>query len=266
MDISVKGKIALVTASTRGIGHACAEKLAKSGAKVYFAVRRLDAGQKLVDEIKAKGGQAGLCYFDATKPATYSSCIDEVVQKEGRLDILVNNFGFTDVKVDFDVVNTPLAEFQRIVSENLAVVYQLSQTAIKAMQKTGGSIINIASVGGRYPDMYRTAYGVAKAAILFLSQDIAVQYAHNHVRCNCILPGLIETDAAMKKMSPEFLHTFLKTVPLARMGQVDDIANTCLFLASDASSYITGEQIEVAGGFGKPSPMFSHYGQMQGKG
>ena len=113
-----ENKVALITSATRGIGLACAKKLAENGAKVYLAVRRLDAGQKVADEIIAEGGQAGVVYFDADKEETFTSMVDEVVAKEGRIDILVNNYGATDVKVDFDLVNGDTDGFFRIVENN----------------------------------------------------------------------------------------------------------------------------------------------------
>ena len=264
---SLTNKVAMVTSSTKGIGLACAQKLAENGAKVYFAVRRLDAGKELAQQVCQAGGQADVCYFDADKPETFRTSVEEVIQKEGRIDILVNNYGSTNVQKDFDLLHTKTEDFLHIVEDNLRSVYDTCQAAVESMVKTGGgSIINIASVGGKYPDMYRIGYGVAKSSIIFLSKNIATQYAAAGVRANTILPGFIATDAAMKNMSPEFLETFLKTVPLNRAGLPEDIANACLFLASDQSSFITGEDIPVAGGFGMPSPMYSHYGDMKSKG
>lgn len=153
-----ENKVALITSATRGIGLACAKKLAENGAKVYLAVRRLDAGQKVADEIIAEGGQAGVVYFDADKEETFTSMVDEVVAKEGRIDILVNNYGATDVKVDFDLVNGDTDGFFRIVENNLKSVYIPCKQAVKSMIKTGGgSIVNISSVGGKYPDLSRMA-------------------------------------------------------------------------------------------------------------
>lgn len=260
-------KVALVTSATRGIGLACAEKLAEHGAKVYLAVRRPEAGQEICRRIQERGGQAGTVYFDATAEDTCRTMVEEVLAKEGRLDILVNNYGHTDVTKDFDLVNGDAEAFFHILELNLKSVYLPCKYAVPSMtDRGGGSIVNIASVGGRYPDMSRLAYGVSKAAILFLTKNIAVQYARQGVRCNAILPGFIATDSAMNSMSEEFLNTFLKTVPLNRPGQPEDIANACLFLASDMSAYVTGEEMAVAGGFGLPSPMYSHYGDMKGKG
>ena len=263
----LENKIAMITSATRGIGLACAEKLAENGAKVYLAVRRPDAGQEIADRLIANGGQAAVCFFDASKPETFRSSVEEVIQKEGRIDVLVNNYGSTDVKKDLDFLHTSTDDFFSIVRGNLQSVYDTCQVAVASMIRNGGgSIINIASVGGKYPDMYRIAYGESKAAIMFLTKNIATQYAQAGVRANCILPGFIATDAAMQNMSEEFLQMFLRTVPLNRPGQPEDIANTCLYLASDMSSFVTGEDIPVAGGFGMPSPMYPMYASMRGKG
>lgn len=263
----LENKIALVTSATRGIGLACAKKLAENGAKVYLAVRRLEAGQAVADEIAAAGGQAGVVYFDAQKNETFHTMVEEVLAKEGRIDVLVNNYGSTNVKYDFDLVNGDTDKFFEIVENNLRSVYVPCKYAVKSMVKTGGgSIVNISSVGGKFPDMSRLAYAISKSSINYLTQNIAVQYAKQGVRCNAVLPGFIATDAAMENMSPEFLKMFLKNVPLNRPGQPEDIANAVLFLASDQSAFITGEAIPVAGGFGLPSPMYAMYGDMQSKG
>ncbi len=263
----LENKIAMVTSSTRGIGRACAETLAEAGANVFFAVRRLDAGKKLCQELEARGLQGDVCYFDADKPETFHTSVQEVIDKAGRIDILVNNYGSTDVKRDFDLLHTKIEDFLEIVNQNLRSVFMTCQTAIPSMvEHGGGAIVNIASVGGKYPDLSRISYGVAKSSIRFLSQNIATQYAAAHVRCNCILPGYIATDAAANNMSEDFLKTFLKTVPLGRVGVPEDVANACLYLASDLSSFVTGLEIPVAGGFGMPSPMYSHYGDIKAKG
>ncbi len=257
---TLENKIALVTSSTRGIGKACAFKLAEHGAKVYLAVRRLDAGKETALQIKNAGGAADVVYFDATQTETYRSMVLDVLKKEHRLDILVNNYGSTDVTKDFDIVRSSYEDFSDILNRNLRSVFEPCQEAVKAMIKTGGgSIINISSIGGLEPDLSRTAYGTAKAAINFLTQDIAVQAAGQNIRCNAVLPGFTQTDAAMDNMSPEFLKTFLSNVPLGRVGLPEDIADAVLFFASDASSYITGQLLPVAGGFGLPTPLYSMY-------
>lgn len=250
----LKNQIALVTAATRGIGLAAAKTLSSHGAKVYLAVRRLEAGRQLAGEME----NADVVYFNADEPETYSAMVEEVGQKEGRLDILVNNFGSTDVTVDRDVAGTNFADFLSIVEQNLRSVYVPVQAALPYLQK-GGAIVNISSVGGRYADVSRTAYGVSKAAINFLTQCMAVQLASRGVRCNAVLPGFIATDASLENMPEAFLRKFLTTVPLSRPGEVQDIANAVLYLASPMSAFVTGELLAVSGGFGVASPMYPLY-------
>lgn len=261
----LSGKVALVSAATNGIGMACALKLAEHGAKVYLGARNREKAQAIIEKYSEL--DIAFSYFDASKPETHSSFVQDVINEEGRLDVLINNYGRTDVKLDLDVANSDVEVFLKIVSENLRSVFASSKAAIPTMIKNGGgSIINISSVGGLNPDMQRTAYGVAKAAINFLTMDIATQYAKAGVRCNAILPGYTETDAAKNNMSEEFLKGFLTTVPLNRPGYTDDLANAALFLASDESSYITGHLLPVAGGFGVPTPMYPLYMMMGKKG
>ena len=208
-----------------------------------------------------------MVFFDASREESFSGMVDEVAAKEGRLDILVNNFGSTDVKTDLDVVNGPSEDFFRIVNTNLKSVYLPSKAAVPLMAKNGGgSIINIGSVGGLYPELSRTAYGVSKAAIHFLTKDIAVQYARQGVRCNAVLPGFTATDAALNNMSQAFLELFLKNVPLNRPGRPEDIADAVAFLASDRAAFITGEILPVAGGFGLPTPLYGSYMSAGAKG
>ena len=197
----------------------------------------------------------------------YTSMIQEVYNKENRIDILVNNFGTTDVKQDLDILNGSSDKFFEIINNNLKSVYLPCKSIIPIMEKNNsGSIINISSVGGKFPDISRTAYGISKAAINFLTKDIAVQYAHKNIRCNAIMPGLIATDASMNSMSEEFLNMFLKTVPLGKAGQPDDVANAVLYFASDLSAFVTGEILSVSGGFGVPSPMYALYKDMMKNG
>jgi len=261
------GKVALVTASTRGIGLECAVKFAAAGATVYLAVRDTSAGAEIARRISSAGGRAACVAFDADRRETFSSMIDECVGREGRIDILVNNFGSTDVKLDLDLTGGDTDAFFSIVERNLRSVYEPSKRAVASMMRTGGgSIVNISSVGGLLPDMSRTAYGVAKAAVGFLTRQIAVQYASYGIRCNAVLPGFTATEAAVRNMSPEFLEAFLSCVPAGRAGTPADIAEAVLFLAGDRSSYITGELLPVAGGYGVPSPMYALYGSMKRRG
>lgn len=254
-------KVAIITASTRGIGLASAKILAKDGVKVYLAARNLESAKLVADEIVKEGYQAAVVYFDGSQPDTAKKMVEEVYEKEGRVDILINNFGHGDPAKDLDLVNTDYQDFKQIVETNIETVYKASQAAIKVM-KDGGNIVNISSVAAVSPDLARIGYSTSKAIINYLTATIAAQYARQNVRCNAIMPGFIKTDATAGAMSEEFTKAYLANVPLNRLGEVSDIAEAVLFLATDRSSYITGETIAVGGGFGKPTPLYAMYQSM----
>lgn len=250
-------KVALVTASTRGIGLACVKKLCENGAKVYLTAMSTDEGKEVVAELASQGMKTDFVYFDATVEKSFTSMIDDVIDKEGKIDILVNNFGTTDVTKDKDLLNGDTDAFFNILNINIKSVYLPIKHSIKYMiEQKSGSIINISSIGGKIPDISRLAYGTSKSAINYMTKTIAIQYAKYGIRCNGVMPGLIGTDAAMHNMPKEFLDLFIKNTPIGRIGKPEDIANAVLFLASDNSSYMTGELLEIAGGFGKPTPLY----------
>lgn len=258
--MNLKGKVALVTAATKGIGLASAQKLAENGAVVYIGARNEELANEVINDIESNGGIAKFVYFNAREAKTYVSMIENIVENEGRIDILVNNYGGHDVKRDKTILDTDSEHYFETVISNLQSVYLTSQTAIKSMIKTGGgSIINISTIGSVNPDLSGIAYCTSKAAINSLTENIAAQCAQYNIRCNAVLPGFIATKAALENMSQEFLDTFLKQVPIKRPGKPEDIANAVAFFASDASSYLTGEILEVAGGFGKFTPMYGDF-------
>ena len=263
----VEEKIAAVTASTRGIGLACAQKLAAEGAKVYVAARNAERAQGVIDQIVAAGGRAAYVRFDAADKSTYAGFVREIVEAEGRIDILVNNYGSTDVTRDHDIANTPFDVMQEIVMDDVRSVWDSTQTAVNAMRDKGGlAIVNIASTGGIYPDLARESYGLAKAAIIRITKDTAIQYARQGVRANAVAPGAVATDAVKNNMSEEFTKALLSTVPLGRLGEPEDIANAVLFLASDMSAYMTGAVLELAGGSGLGTPLYPLYQSMAKRG
>lgn len=258
MGKRLEDKVALVSAATNGIGLACALRMAEEGARVFLGARNEEKAQKIIQ------AHADLdlhfVYFDAADEKTFRQFVTDVAEKAGRLDILVNNYGHTEVEKDLDVEHTSFEDFFAILRTNLASVYLACQSALPIMQKQGeGSIINISSVGGIFPDLQRTAYGMSKNGINFLTQIVATQAAKDGVRCNAVMPSFTKTDATKNNMSEEFLNAFLTAVPLKRAGEVTDLANAVLFLASEESSYITGQLIPVSGGFGVPTPLYSLY-------
>lgn len=256
----LENKVALVTAATKGIGLSSAEILAENGAIVYIAARSEELANEVIENISKKGGCAKFVYFNAREEKTYTEMIETVVKNEGRIDILVNNYGSTNVKLDKDVVNGDKDEFFNIVNDNLQSVYLPCKAAIPHMAKNGGgSIVNISTIGSIVPDLSRVAYCVSKAAINSLTQNIALQYARKNIRCNAILPGLIGTKAALENMTDEFRESFLGHIPLNRVGKPEDIAKAVLYYASDDSSFVTGMLHEVAGGFALGTPQYSEY-------
>lgn len=254
----LENKVALVTSATRGIGLFSSLKLAENGATVYMGVRRMEATQEICDEYAKKGYKMIPVYFDAYKDETYKTMVDEVIKKEGKLDILVNNFGTSSPKEDLDLINTDEEYFFNTLKANIGTVFSITKCAVPHMIKNGGgSIVNISSVGGSIPDVTRIAYGVSKSGVNNITQQIAMQYAKHNIRCNAVLPGFTATDAALDNMPKEFIDSFLSHVPLKRAGKPEDIANAVLFFASEDSSYITGHIMEVAGGYGLGTPQYA---------
>ena len=252
----LKDKVILVTASTRGIGRACVEACAKEGAIVYMAARDPKRGRAAAEQLCAVGGRVKWVYNDAAKPETFTSMVDEVVKDAGRIDGLVNNFGTSDRQKDLDFANTAPEVFLDTVTLNLRSVFLASQAAVRYMGKSGGSIINISSVGGLVPDITQVAYGTSKAAINYLTKLIAVHEAKNNIRCNAVLPGMTATEAVEKHLTEEFRSLFLGHIPLGRMGLPKEIAAAVVYLASDESAYTTGQILAVSGGFGLATPVY----------
>ena len=249
----LKDKVILVTASTRGIGLAIVKKCAREGAKVYMAARDMERAQEIANALDG----VTCVYNDATKPETFSSVVEDVVQDAGRIDVLVNNFGTSNPGRDLDIANTDPQVFLDTVNVNLRSVFMASQAAVKHMRNQGGgSIINISSVGGLVPDISQVAYGTSKAAINYLTKLIAVQEAKNHIRCNAVLPGMTATEAVQTHLSDNFRNLFLRHIPLGRMGQPEEIAEAVCYFADDASSYTTGQILTISGGFGLATPVY----------
>lgn len=262
----LKNKVALITASTRGIGLACAQRFAKEGAIVYMGARNLERAEARAKELNDQGYTVKTVYNDAAKKETHASMAAEVAANEGRIDILVNNFGTSNPKKDLDIKGTQYNEFINTIDMNLASVFMTSQSVIPHMAANGGgSIINISSIGGLRPDISQIAYGTSKAAINYLTELIAVQCARDNIRCNAVLPGMTATDAVNDNLTEEFCEFFLKHTPIRRMGTPEEIAGTVLYFASDDAAYTTGQILDVSGGFGLPTPVYGDMVQMKNK-
>ena len=255
----LKDKVVLVTASTRGIGLASVKACAKEGASVYMAARNMDQAQEIANTLNG----VKCVYNDATKPNTFITMVDDVINDAGRIDVLVNNFGTSNPGNDLDFANTDPEVFFDTVNLNLRSVFLASQAAAKHMTaQGGGSIINISSVGGLVPDISQVAYGTSKAAINYLTKLIAVHEAKNGIRCNAILPGMTATEAVEKHLTDDFRSLFLRHIPLGRIGLPEEIAAAVVYLASDESAYTTGQILTISGGFGLATPL---YGELANK-
>ena len=228
MSNRLEGKVALVTACTRGIGRAIADLFVDEGAKVYYACRNMETGKAAVEAARARGGQAELVYFEAHDPATHRSMIDECIAKEGRLDVLVNNFGESNPRKDLDITKCTYKEL---------------------LKQHSGSIINIGSVAAVCPDRTQVGYGVAKSGINHLSRQMARQVAHAGVRVNVLNPGIIATEAVAKHLTPETQSRYTTNCMIKHLGEPIDIAYMALYLASDESKYVTAHVMNVSGGW-----------------
>ena len=240
------GRTALVTGATRGIGRAVALKLASEGADIAFTYRsQHEAAESLVAELEALGVRAKAYASDAASCEDAHKVADDVKETFGRIDILVNNAGVTK---DGLMMRMDEAQWDMVLDNNLksAFNYIHACTPIMARQRCG-SIINMSSVVGVAGNAGQCNYAASKAGIIGLSKSIAKEMGARGIRSNCIAPGFIATD--MTASLPEELRKeWEKQIPLRRGGTPEDVANVALFLASDLSSYVTGQVINCCGG------------------
>lgn len=255
------GKIALVTGCTNGIGRATLYKLLEEGADVYMLVRRVEYGKELAKETEGKypGRVRKVIYFDCNELESISAAITEAYEDAGRIDIFVNNAigGPTMSPNNTTVTETTHETCMGLMEGILGVSAECAHVIIPLMIKGGGgSIVNVSSSTGIQPDVTRTYYGVAKAALNFLTQQIAVQYGRQGIRCNAVLPGFTVSQATAQALPESFKEAWMKHTLIRRLGDPRDQANAIVFLASDESSWITGHLMEVCGGYGLAAPMF----------
>ena len=245
----LEGKVAIVTGAGRGIGRGCAERFAAEGAAVIVADVYDEGGMEVVAEIESEGGKAVFAHCDISDSAQAAALVQTAVDTYGGLDVSLNCAGIIPIDGS-DVLETEEAEWDRVIGVNLKGTFLICQAAAREMAKKGtGSIINIASVTALMAIGNQAAYVASKAGVNGLTKSMAIGLAHRGVRVNAIGPGSIETDMmAVILTDEEATARVMARTPLNRMGQPEDIAGTALFLASDDSSYITGQTIYVEGG------------------
>lgn len=242
------GKVALVTGGTSGMGQATAVALAKNGAKVLVAGRRVEEGEKTVALIEAAGGQGIFHKTDVTSVSDVKAMVEKAVSTFGQLDIAFNNAGYHG-QFGF-IADQSEEDFERTFDINFKGVYLSMKYEIKQMlaQGTGGAIVNTSSVSGvRTMAGGLAAYVTSKHAVIALTKCAAVEYAQSKIRVNTIAPGGILTDMLMQ-VSGGNTDAMAQYNPMKRLGNPDEIANAVMWLCSDAASYVTGHTLAVDGG------------------
>jgi len=238
-------KVAIVTGASRGIGREIALALAKNGAKVIVSARNAEALGNLVDEIKAQGGEATAVVGDVAVEADANSLVDQAIATYGQVDVLVNNAGIT---MDGLLMRMKNEDWDAGLDTNLKGAFMCTRAVAKPMSKQrSGRIINISSVVGEMGNAGQANYCASKAGLLGLTKSVAKELARRNVTVNAITPGFIVTEMT-DGMTDKARDAMMEQIPMGRLGESEDIANAVLFLASDRSSYITGQVLGINGG------------------
>jgi len=242
----LEGKVALVTGGSRGIGRTICLKFAQQGAHVAFSDLVIDEnGEALVKELETLGVKAKGYASDASSFEQSEEMVTAVAQEFGQIDVLVNNAGITRDNLLMRMTET---DWDLVLKVNLKSVFNLTKAVQKYMLKQRfGSIINMSSVVGVNGNAGQSNYSASKAGLIGFTKSIAQELGSRNIRCNAIAPGYIETKMT-EKLSEEVRNDWIKTIPLRRAGQAGDVADVATFLASDLSSYVSGQVINVCGG------------------
>lgn len=245
----LQGKTAIVTGAARGIGEAIAIKFAEQGAHVAFTFvsdSSAERAKALEDKLSAMGVKAKAYQSNAGNYAACESFVNDVLKEFGQVDICVNNAG---ISKDNLLLRMSPEQFEEVIQVNLNSVFYMTKQVIKPMMKArAGSIINMSSVIGEMGNAGQSSYAASKAGIIGFTKSVAKELGSRNIRCNAIAPGFVETDMTAYLKDGEGADKYKSGIPLGRFASPDDIANVSLFLASDLSSYITGQTISVCGG------------------
>jgi NAD(P)-dependent dehydrogenase (short-subunit alcohol dehydrogenase family) len=245
---SLAGKKALVTGASRGIGQVIAVAFAQAGADVALTARGADGLAATAKQVRDAGREAHLIPADLTSQPTAAAVVDESIEKLGQLDIVVNNAGGSNFVVPF--LDVRLSGWDKVMRLNLDATMWICQAAGAHMTARGtGSVINIASVAGLAAAPFLAPYGAAKAAVVSLTRTLATEWGRSGVRVNALCPGWTATDLNRNLWdSPDGGQATIATVPMGRWGKAAEMAGPAVFLASEASSFMTGQVLAVDGG------------------
>lgn len=240
------GKVAIITGGSRGIGESLVREFAKAGAHVAFTYQSSeDRAKAIADECSTDEVRVAYFKSDASDFAQASQLVDDVIAQFGKIDILINNAGITK---DNLMLRMTEEQWDQVININLKSVFNLTKHVLKPMLKNrGGSIIHMSSVVGIFGNAGQANYAASKAGIIGFSKSIAKEVGSRGIRSNVIAPGFIATDMT-HALTDEQRAAYETNIPLKRLGAPEDIANACIFLASDQSAYITGQTLSVCGG------------------
>ena len=242
----LENKVALITGVSRGIGKGIVEVFAAQGAHVAFTYNSsAEAAQAMAEELSQNGVKVKAYQSDAAQFEQAESLVSQVLADFGSVDILINNAGITK---DNLLMRISEEDFDRVIEVNLKSVFNMTKAIQRTMLKQRhGSIINMSSIVGVQGNAGQTNYAASKAGIIGFSKSVALELGSRNIRCNVIAPGFIETEMT-QKLDEATVQSWRDGIPLKRGGTPQDIANTCLYLASELSSYVTGQVIHVDGG------------------
>jgi 3-oxoacyl-[acyl-carrier protein] reductase len=243
----LEGKVAIVTGASRGIGEAVALKLAEHGAHVAFSYLSSEEKAKTLEaKLIAMGVKAKAYKSNAAVFADCEAMVNDVIKEFGNVDVCVNNAG---ISKDNLLLRLTLEQWEEVINTNLTSIFNMTKQVIKPMMKAKkGSIINMSSIVGVSGNAGQASYAASKAGILGFTMSVAKELGSRNIRCNAIAPGFVETDMTHYLKDGDGAKKFLEGIPLGRFGRAEEIANTTMFLASDLSSYLTGQVITVDGG------------------
>ncbi len=245
----LKGKTALITGGTRGIGYGIVQRFAQEGANVAFTyVSSADRAQQVEQELLALGVKAKAYRSDAGSFSESEKLVEEVVKEFGAIDVLVNNAGITR---DNLLLRMTEEQWDQVMAANLKSVFNLTKHVSKNMLRAkSGSIINLTSIVGEKGQAGQANYAASKAGIIGFTKSIADEFGSRNIRCNAIAPGFIETDMT-GVLTEEVKKSILDKIPMKRMGTPEEVANAAVFLGSDLSRYVSGQVLSVCGGMNR---------------